>query len=415
MKKILFLCLVCFFTQCVSEAKDYAKAHMKQMKKNQEYRINNTYFADYSPVEKNINIQIKDPRLIELSGYKPIAEKDLKAKIAKDNKEYAEVSNFLASKKLNEYYMQAYGEDFYRVYRITEKIIRANGLDFINWRITISAANDFNAYNTDTNNITINAGMLDTFRDNDDALAQVIGHEFAHGLLGHSKRQAKYNAKIKRAYRIGSYTAYLIAKKRAHKASRDMEYEADIEGAKLASKAGFDLSKAKEAISMMNTMYYADELNSDHPDNAKRLMNFEQNKKYFLETEWKKQGVYNLYNSKVLKCEKSSNRNSIIITRGDRKNQEAFYKSESPQDMYLRFGYKSYLAGEFKDSINYFKNYLKLDKSNYAVYLYISYAYENMYKLTGKEDLLSKAKEFAGFAKTLAPENKYVKEQILAL
>ena len=36
--------------------------------------------------------------------------------------------------------MQAYSEDFYKVYRVAEKIIRANGLDFINWRLTISSA-----------------------------------------------------------------------------------------------------------------------------------------------------------------------------------------------------------------------------------------------------------------------------------
>ena len=415
MKKVLFLFAILMFFQLSCEAKDYAKMHMKQMKKNQEYRIDQTYYANYTPKEKSLNYEIKDPKLIKLNGYEDLSADKIKSKVALDNVGYLKVSKFLASKKINEYYMQAYNEDFYRVYRVAEKIIRANGLDFINWRLSISSANEFNAYNSETNNITVHAGLLDTFRDNDDALALVLGHEFAHGLLGHAKRQAKYDAKINRAYRMGSYTAYLIAKKRAHKASRDMEFEADIEGAKLVAKAGYDLSKAKEVLQAMNTMYYGDELNSDHPDTAKRLQSFEQNRKYFLESEWVKQGIQNIYDSEVLLCEKSSNRNSVVLTRGKRKNQEAYYKPESPLDMYLRYGYKSYLAGDFKDSIKYFKEYLKLDKGNFAVYLYISYAYENLYKQNGGDKNLESAKEFAGYAKTVAPENKYVKEQVLAL
>ena len=70
---------------------------------------------------------------------------------------------------------------------------------------------------------------------------------------------------------------------------------------------------------------------------------------------------------------------------------------------------------DFKDAIKYFKDYLKLDKSNYAVYLYISYAYEYLYKQNSSEGDLKSAKEFADYAKSLAPENKYVKEQVLAL
>ena len=41
--------------------------------------------------------------------------------------------------------------------------------------------------------------------------------------------------------------------------------------------------------------------------------------------------------------------------------------------------------------------------------------YENLYKQTDNEKYLELAKEFASYAKTVAPDNKYVKEQILAL
>lgn len=411
MKKFLVLALVLLFVQSSSEAKDYAKRHLQQMKKNQEYRIQNTYFNDYAPENPTIKMEIKDPKLIKLGGYEDISVDKMKNKFAKDAIEYKKVSEYLASRKVNEYHMQAYSHDFYRVYRIAERIIRANGLDFMNWRITLDSTQEFNAYNSETNNITVNSGLLDTFKDNDDALAQVIGHEIAHGLLGHSKRKAKYDAKVKRTIRMDSALGYYIAKKRANKVSRDMEYEADVEGAKLAVKAGYNLAEAREVMAFLNTLYYAEEVNQTHPDALKRLKNFEQNRKYFMESEWKKQGLYNLYKTEVLKCEKSSNRNSIIIPRG----KTISYSPETYQDMCLRYGYCSYLSGDFKDAIKYFKDYLKTNKGNYAVYLYVSYAYECIYRQTGNESALESAKEFAGYAKTIAPDNKQVKEQILAL
>lgn len=415
MKRVLFLCAILMFFQLSCDAKDYAKIHMKQMKKNQEFRIDNTYFAEYTPSVKNVSLEIKDPKLIKLGGYEDISSEKLKTKLAKDKAEYANVSKYLASKKLNEYYMQAYDKDFYRVYRVAEKIIRANGLDFINWRLTISSENVFNAYNSQTNNVAVLAGALDTLSDNDDALALLLGHEFAHGILGHQKRMGKYIAKINRARRMLSYTAYHIALKKYNKASRDMEYEADIVGAQLAAKAGYNLDDAKETLAYMNTLQGGDELNATHPESAKRIENFEQNRKYFMESEWAKQGVYNIYVSEVLRCEKSSNRSSIVLNKGKRQKQETFYNSESPLDLYLRYGYNSYLAGDFKEAIKYFKDYLKLDKSNYAVYLYISYAYEYLYQQNGGAKNLEFAKEFASYAKKLAPENKHVKDQVLAL
>lgn len=413
MKKVLALIISIFLFQTSCFAKDYAKIHMKRMKKNQEYRIDRTYIEN-SVLKPEYSLNIKDPKLIKLDNYKEISAKDYSAKLAKDNEEYNKISKFLVSKKINEYHMQAYGEDFYRVYRITEKILRANKLDFMNWRISIKSENSFNAFNSETNSINILAGALDSLSGNDDALAFLIGHELAHGLLGHSKRQAKDYIKVKRAIRMGNYRGYHLAMKIAKKHSRDMEYEADIEGAKLVAKAGYDLAKAKETLAFINTLYYEDEINSFHPETEKRIENYEQNRKYFLESEWKKQGEYNIYNSDVLKCEKSSNRNSLIIARG-KKNVNGGYSFESLEDMYLRYAYKSYLNNDFRDAIKYFKNYLGYNKGNYAVYLYLSYTYEYLYKQTGRNKYLDLAKEYVDYAKKLSPENSYVKEQVLAL
>lgn len=416
MKKILFFCAICFFTQAASEAKDYVKHHISEMKKSQQYSATNNYFVATESVNNVENFEIKDPKLIKLGGYEDISSTNLKAKKAKDEVEYKKIANFLASNKVNEYYMQAFGEDFYHVYRITERIIRANNLDFVNWRLSIKADEEFNAYNSYVNSVTINTGAYDTFRNNDDALAMLIGHELAHGLLGHQKRKAKYIAKIERARRMDSPAGYHIAVKHYKKASRDMEYAADVEGAKLALKAGYDLSRAKDLLAYMNTISGdTDEWNATHPNTEKRIASFNDNRKYFMEEEWKKQGEYNIYTSEVLNCEKSSNRNSIVINSGKSKIKSAYYQPENLEQLYLRLGYKSYVNGEFKEAVKYFKDYIKINKGNYAVYLYASYANEALYKKTGKSGYLDSAKEFASYAKTLSPDNKYVIKQVLAL
>lgn len=416
MKKIIAICLVCLFAQTNVLAKDYVKHHIKEMKKSQQYSVTSNYFKEDNKNDFVQNLEIKDPKLIKLGGYEEISNSKIKSKKAKDELEYQKVAKFLASSKVNEYHMQAFGEDFYHVYRIMEKIIRANNLDFVNWRLTIKANETFNAYNTSLNSVTINTAAYDTFRDNDDALALLIGHELAHGILGHQKRQAKYLAKVKRTMRVGSYGAYQIALKRYKKASRDMEYSADVEGAKLVLKAGYNLSEAKDLLSYMSTFSSdVDELNSTHPNMEKRIQNFNDNRKYFMDDEWKKQGEYNIYKSEVLPCDKSSYRNSIVIKAGKSSDNKNFYQPEDLEQLFLRMGYKSYLNSDFKGALKYFEDYLKINKGNYAVYLYMSYANEYLYKNTGKDKYLEEAKLFADYAKKLEPDNKHIKEQILAL
>ena len=75
---------------------------MKQMKKNHEYRIENTYIKQSSNTQESQNLNIKDPKLIKLGNYEEISSKNYKAKLAKDNAEYDKISKFLASRKLNE-------------------------------------------------------------------------------------------------------------------------------------------------------------------------------------------------------------------------------------------------------------------------------------------------------------------------
>ena len=170
-----------------------------------------------------------------------------------------------------------------------------------------------------------------------------------------------------------------------------------------------------ELISFLNTLGNASDRYSTHPKPEYRIKSYEDNIKYFLTDEWVKQGRYNIYNSNVIKCDKSSHRNSIVLVRDSKKPESSYYRPETEEELYLRFGYMSYLNGEFDSAVSYFKNYLKLNKTNYVAYLYTSYAYEYLYQQSKKDSDIDAAREFASYAKRLAPDNEHVKEQVLAL
>jgi len=413
MKKILVLTLLFLLSQNASYTKDYTKLHVKEMQKSQKYSATKNYFNEYSPsTNDNVKTQIKDPKLFNFGNYKEISDNDFNKKIKKDEIEYAKISKFLSGRTIDFYNSQAESDDFYMVYRIAEKIIRANNLDFVNWRIIIDKSEDFNASSSETNCISINTGALDTLSNNENALALLIGHELAHSLLGHRARKVELIESINRSLRVNNKFYFLYARKKYYKESKKMELAADIEGARLILKAGYDINSARETLSFMNTLGNASDSHSTHPKPKDRLSNYDENIKYFLIDEWKKEGRYNIYESEVLKCQKSSNRKSIIIARGKLSNSSSYYSTETLENLNLRLGYKSYVNGEFEKSINYFKDYLKLDKNNYAVYLYISYAYKYLYEQDGKVNNLDSAKIFADYAKTLAPNNQFVNEQI---
>lgn len=416
MKKIIALCMVFFMAQTFVQAKDYAKQHLKEMRRSQKYSATANYFEEAEEnVDKNSNIEIKDPKLIMPGDYKIISKSDYNAKLAKDKVKYAETLKFLLSRKVDDYNVQAYGEDFYKVYRIAERIIRANNLDFVNWRIAVVADSNFNAYSSETNCIAVHTGAIDTLTDNEDAMALVIGHEIAHSMLGHKARMQELFVKLKRAERIGGYDAYVISLRKMAYESKKMEFAADTEGAKFIARAGYDLDKAKETLAYLNTLGNAKDNFAMHPKTEDRIKSLAENRKYFMEKEWADQGRYNIYNSDVLKCQKSSKRNSLTILRGEMKTADYYYSLETPEKMYMRYGYKSYLNGEYKDAIKYFEKALKENKGNYVAYLYLSYVNECLYKLKDNDKYLEQAVKYAQFAQKLEPDNKYVKEQVQAL
>ena len=424
MKKFVVLISALLFLTSTVYAKDYAKMQIKEMKHAQKYNTTQKVLQNktsQSPKTTTVS-GIKDPKIMRFGNYKEVSKAQYEEKLKKDNALYSEYEKVLGKKHSKYYTTQADAEDFYKIYRVTERLIRANKLDYINWRISIyKDTENPNAYTSSVNHIAISTSLLDTFTNNDDALALIIGHEMGHALLGHQKRSNQLLVKMERERKLAALgnsiaaAAYIGMKKKYLIDSKNMEYAADVEGAKLALRAGYNLNKASDVLTFLSTFDIDKDFRSDHPDSTKRIENLNENAKYFPEG-WKAMGEYNIYNSSVLPVQLSSDRKSIVISVSDEKlNPNQYYSPETMEEVYARFGYMYYINGQFEKSLNNFKDLFKIDETNASAYLYASYASEYLYKNTKNSKYLNTAKEYAKKALELEPDNKYIKEQVEAL
>ena len=87
-------------------------------------------------------------------------------------------------------------EDYYIIYRITERLIRANDLDNLPWRIFINPKYEINAYATENNLIALYGGIIDQLSGIIDAIDCVIGHEISHHTEKHIALSPKEEAAI---------------------------------------------------------------------------------------------------------------------------------------------------------------------------------------------------------------------------
>ena len=88
------------------------------------------------------------------------------------------------------------GEDYYTIYRIVERLARANSLDEQPWRIRVSSDDVVNAYASDLNILTFEGGILEQLSGDTAAIACVVGHEMAHHTEGHAARRTEVAAQL---------------------------------------------------------------------------------------------------------------------------------------------------------------------------------------------------------------------------
>jgi hypothetical protein len=112
----------------------------------------------------------------------------------------------------------------------------------------------------DGERLMVSAGLLARCTGDDD-LALVIAHELAHNLLHHAARLA----------RAGIVSGFLPSGAAASAAVEATEEEADALGVRLATAAGYDLSRSVAFIAGLQARPGFDRLPATHPAPARRL------------------------------------------------------------------------------------------------------------------------------------------------
>lgn len=401
----------------------------------EEVSDNQIQKSQISVTANSFEITKKDPKLIVLSTPEEISKKSYEQKLAGDKKEY------LHQKKLM-------NENYYNLYIIFEKILRANNLDYQNWRLAIkSEAEDFNAYATTANLVVVYSSLYDTFYNNPDALAYVLSHELAHFVLGHHQialenkvkiaemkqnvQNWETNANREKFYsRINAYNnswnslsdsilavgysasalAGNISIDKMYKKEQQLEFDADAEAATLLIRAGYNIENAADAMEFMNQLPDIYTARSTHPPMNFRQRNVNEVVSILDIDELKKEGEANLYNSKVLSAKKSSDKKTLVISKSDKKTQNQ-YIPNTKDNILMKKAYKYYLNNDMTSSKDYFTKAFEVNHYNYIPALYLSYINEYEFNINHDKKSLKEAVFWEKKAYKLNPYDRNIIQQ----
>lgn len=400
MKKVLIALLISAAPLMVSAKASYLGNQLKDVNNNVKYNTVKTYNRSYQAINtKTRKIDnLKDPKLIAVKTFPEISDKDFNIKLNKDEEVYKKLKTRI--KTTNEV-------DYFHVYTIAERLVRANNLDYVNWRIAIRKTVDtVNAESSNGNFVCIYTPLYDSLESNDDAIAFVLAHEMAHLILGHSQRSVE--TKI---HNYSRQEGFSVAKTIAMKESRTMEYMADAEAFILLYKAGYSPQKAMDALYTLDAIPNVNSIYNTHPVTKKRIQSALENIAV-LDPNWINEGRYNIYNSNVIPAKKSADRVSFIMNKSS--YSKDFYQPENYEQRLTRIAYRSYLNGDMEKADEFFTKLAKTT-DKYEHYLYLSYANQYLYNFTKKKQYLNKALSSAEKAANIKNNDKNVNAQIKEL
>jgi predicted Zn-dependent protease len=171
--------------------------------------------------------------------------------------------------------------------RIGRRIAAAAGRQWYVERFYVVRGNQMNAFSAPGGYVFVNEGLLRNV-DNTDELANVLGHETAHLVLGHVSARVQQQKRRDVLYSIGHFftrTASQSAQNSFNMATqagnytflgftREQEYQADRTGAALAMRAGFNPWGAIWFLQETQRMYGDagyEQYVQQHPSTADRI------------------------------------------------------------------------------------------------------------------------------------------------
>lgn len=383
-------------------------------------------FAAQNPQNKNfkgnvsIDVAKKDPysAIMETSPV-AIVNKDLyKKKLLSDNQAYTK-------------YLKQLPSEQYKVYRITEKILRANNIYYQNWRIGFDLnPEEINASASSGNLVLITSGLYDSLHQNEDAIAFIISHELAHFLLKHHQIMLENSRKIQ-AMQVSQAVAGSLAAQNltysllsgksslasnlttlgcsssalalqalineVYRQERELEFKADSEALVLMSRTGYNPKKGLEALEFVSTLPNLYTTRSTHPSATERINSINQELTVTDKSNLINEGKANIYNSGVLNSVKSMDKKTLVIDKS-LVYKHTYYKPETDLDKTLHLAHAAYKTNDMEKSIHWFYKAYQVDRKNCIPPLYLSYAWECKYWKTNNKNCLKQARKWLKIA-----------------
>lgn len=363
----------------------------------------------YGSVEKNLTL--KDPKLITLKQTKTVDLKLFEQKKNNDDKEYKKFKKDVK-------------EDYYNLYLILDRVLRANNLQNQNWRLAlVNNLEEINASSGSANLIQINTSLYDSLYPDESALAFIISHELAHLILKHNQISyenrseiATLKRKIEILRQAQSVTCLAIAIKLSSKVDelyeqeRKLEYDADSEAVILMLRAGYDIEQVISALNLLSSLpnIYTDR--STHPTVENRICNVQDDMTLLDKDMLINEGMYNLFNSKISSIKYSADKKTVVIYNR-KNNNKIVYVPITKEDKLLNKAYLYYISNNIPMAKQYFERAYVVNSNNYITPLYLSYISEyNFYNSGDKKDLKD-AKFYSKKAYKLNQNDKFVNKQ----
>lgn len=158
-------------------------------------------------------------------------------------------------------------ENLYVLYRIVERVARANDLDDKPWRVVIAEDRMINAYATEANLIIVHFGLLDQMAGDSSALACVVSHEMAHHTEQHIAIRTSKIAEWREEFGDRSPRV----QENAAELSRNHELEADAIGYQYAVSAGFEAQGCLRGLDVLAHLPGTMRDSDTHPSVPQRM------------------------------------------------------------------------------------------------------------------------------------------------
>jgi len=158
--------------------------------------------------------------------------------------------------------------NLYMLYRIVERIARANGLTNHPWRVVVADDTLINAYATEVNLVIVHFGLLDQMAGDISAIACVVGHEMAHHTERHIAIRTSRVADWQEETRNANSREF---QERMAKLAREHGQEADAIGYQYSVTAGFDPSGCVRGLEMLSRLPGTMRDSATHPSVPRRI------------------------------------------------------------------------------------------------------------------------------------------------